>query len=426
MAQITKQEFFFGYVVVLGAWLAMFVSAGAQFSFGIFQPYLLKEFGWSRGMLSLGFTLNLVTMPVFGLLGGYLVDRIGPKWTVIIGGIIGGIGMALLSTITQAWHFILLYGIIFPMGIGLSYMIATVPTVRRWFMRKAALMVAIAMTGSGLGIVVLTPIAQYIISSSNWQMGYISFGVILALGATIGGLLLKKDPESMGTYPDGKPPTQEELEKRPDFRVRNERWSVKESSRTSTFWLIIIVQAGYLMAVFGFLGHLITWAYLDLNIPMNNAVSIFSFGFVLSAVIGRLFSGTISDWYIKQFSWTRKPILYFNLIGVALGCFMATLVSSPLTLTIVVIIIGFTYGTGLPMYPVYLGDLFGVINLPILFGVMGIFINIAAAIGPVLYGFSHDITGSYNPAFIINGLYCLLSTIALWFIQTPKKRSVPI
>ncbi|MEA3222610.1 MAG: MFS transporter [Thermodesulfobacteriota bacterium] len=426
MAQITKQKFFFGYVVVLGAWLAMFVSAGAQFSFGIFQPYLLKEFGWSRGMLSLGFTLNLVTMPVFGLLGGYLVDRIGPRWTVIIGGIIGGIGMVLLSTITQTWHFILLYGIIFPMGIGLSYMIATVPTVRRWFMRKAALMVAIAMTGSGLGIVVLTPIAQYIISSSNWQMGYISFGVILALGATIGGLLLKKDPESMGTYPDGKPPTQEELKKRPDFRVRNEKWSVKEAFKTSALRLIIIVQAGHLMAVFGFLGHLITWANLDLGISIDNAVSVFSFGFVLSAVIGRLFSGAISDWYMKRFNWSRKLILYFNVIGVAIGCFMATYVTGLSTLIVVGIIIGFTYGTGLSTYPVYLGDLFGVTNLPVLFGAIGLFASTAGAIGPVLYGFSYDIIGSYNPAFVINGLYCLLSTIALWFIQTPKKRSVPI
>ena len=113
MAQIMERKFFFGYIVVLGAWLAMFVSAGAQFSFSIFQPYLLKEFGWSRGMLSLGFTLNLLTMPIFGLLGGYLVDRIGPRWTVVIGAVFGGIGMVLLSTITQVWHFILLYGMIF-------------------------------------------------------------------------------------------------------------------------------------------------------------------------------------------------------------------------------------------------------------------------------------------------------------------------
>jgi len=72
--------------------------------------------------------------------------------------------------------------VIFPVGIGLSYQIATVSTVRRWFMRKVALMVSIAMTGSGLGIMILTPVAQSIMAASNWQTGYILFGIVLAVG----------------------------------------------------------------------------------------------------------------------------------------------------------------------------------------------------------------------------------------------------
>lgn len=116
-----RQTLFPGYMVVLGAWLTMFVTAGTQFSFSIFQPYLLKAFGWSRGMLSAGFTLNIFIFPIFGVLAGYLVDRIGPRLTVIIGVAVSGIAMVLLSTISQVWHFIILYGMIFPMGIGLSY-----------------------------------------------------------------------------------------------------------------------------------------------------------------------------------------------------------------------------------------------------------------------------------------------------------------
>lgn len=147
-------------MIVIGAWLAMFVSAGAQYSFAIFQPVLLEEFGWTRGMISLGPTLNVITMLIFGLVGGYLVYHIGPKWAVIIGAVIGGIGVALLSTITQVWHFILIYGVLVPIGIALSYWIATIATVRRWFMRRAALMVSVVMMESGLGIVFLVPAAH--------------------------------------------------------------------------------------------------------------------------------------------------------------------------------------------------------------------------------------------------------------------------
>ncbi|MCX5839599.1 MAG: MFS transporter [Deltaproteobacteria bacterium] len=417
-----RKQFFYGYVVVFGAWLAMFVSAGAQFSFCIFQPYLLKEFGWSRGSLSLGFTLNLIIAPISGLFGGYLVDRIGPRLTVIIGALIGSLGMVLLSTISQIWHFIVLYGIIFPAGYSLSYMIATVPTVRRWFMRKAALMVAIAMTGSGLGVVILTPIAQHIITASTWQIGYIAFSILLAIGGIGGGLLLRKDPESCGTCPDGKEPTDEEIRVRPDFIVRDADWPTNEAIKTSAFWLLVIVQGGYSMAVLGFLGHMVTWVHLDLGVSMNSSVTIFSFGFVLSAVLGRLFSGMVSDWYMQRFRWSRKIVLYVNVLGVTLGCFMAVYVSGILSVIVVAILLGFSYGVGLSIYPVYLGDLFGVINLPVLFGVIGLFTSFAAAIGPALYGFSYDITGSYHAAFIINGIICLCTVFALYFIRTPQKK----
>jgi len=123
MVEKGRRQFFYGYVVVIGAWLAMFVGGGTQFSFSIFLPALIEDFGWTRGMLSLGLTLNLLFMPVFGLLSGYLVDRIGPRRTVIIGAIIGGIGVALLSTVIQIWQFILIYGVLVPMGVGLSYII---------------------------------------------------------------------------------------------------------------------------------------------------------------------------------------------------------------------------------------------------------------------------------------------------------------
>ncbi|MBN1615515.1 MAG: MFS transporter, partial [Deltaproteobacteria bacterium] len=217
---------FFGYWVVTGAFLAIFVSAAAQFSFSIFMPALLKEFGWTRGNLSIGMTLAMVVMPIAGLVGGYLTDRIGPKWTVVIGGVIGAAAMFLLSTMQTLVQFILYYGILLACGIALSYLIATISTVRRWFMKKAALMVAIAMSGSGLGIVLLTPVAHGMIAKLGWRTAYIYFGIILLAGAVIGGFLLKKDPESAGQYPDGVKPSEEEMKFRADFIARAVKWSV--------------------------------------------------------------------------------------------------------------------------------------------------------------------------------------------------------
>ena len=421
MVEKGRQQFFYGYVVVIGAWLAMFVAGGAQFSFSIFLPALIEDFGWTRGMLSLGLTLNLLFMPVFGLLSGYLVDRIGPRRTVIIGAIIGGIGVALLSTVIQIWQFILIYGVLVPMGVGLSYIIPTVSTVRRWFMRKAGQMVAIAWTGSGLGIVFLVLAAHGMIESWGWRTSYIAFGIILLVGGVIGGLLLRKDPESMGTYPDGVKPSEGELEARTDFAARDEKWSVREVIRTPSWWLLVGAQLGYQVAMLGFLAHLITWGAIDLGIPLGTMVLIYSYVFVLSAVLGRLFGGFISDWYMAHFHISRKPVLYLCTLGVGLAASLCLGVDSTMEIILVSILFGFCYGNGLAVFPTYLGDLFGVRNVAVLFGVSAIFVGGFGAIGPALYGFSYDVAGSYNLAFTVTGVLCLISALCLFLLKPPRK-----
>jgi len=301
-------------------------------------------------------------------------------------------------------------------------MIAILSLPRKWFMKRAALMVAIAMTGSGFGMVILMPVAHAMIKAWGWRNAYLGFAVILLVGATIGGFLHKKDPESAGTYPDGVKPNPEEMKMRADFMARAEKWSVAEAFKTSTWWLVILAQLGYLVAVIGLIGHMITWGAKDLGIPIGTMVKIFSFVFIMSAVLGRLVSGFTADLLMSRFGLTRKPFLYLCTLGVAAGMFLCPYVKDAQALIWVSIIIGFSYGCGLALFPVYLGDLFGVVNLPVLFGVIGLFIAGFGAIGPVAFGLSYDKMGSYDMAFTLTGILCVLSAIGLYFLQPPKKQ----
>lgn len=421
MADEAKGKMFYGYWVVVGAWLAMVVSSGAQFSLSIFMPALIKDFGWTRTSIASGLTIAMIMMPIAGLVAGYLVDKIGPRWTVVIGSVIASIGMFLLSQISQVWHFIVAYGLVLATGIALSYMIATVSTVRRWFMKRAALMVAIAMTGSGFGMVILVPVAAILIMMFGWREAYMIFGVIVLVGGTLGGLLLKKDPESEGAYPDGEKPDEQMMKMRADFIARAEKWSVADAFKTSSFWYFNIAQMGYIMGVLGLLAHMITWGTVDLQIPRDTMVKIFSFVFIMSAVVGRLVSGFTADWLMSRFGMTRKPFLYLCTFGVAVGAFYCLFVKDAQTLIIASVILGFCYGSGLALFPVYLGDLFGVVNLPVLFGYAGLFIAGFGAIGPIMYGISYDKNGSYDMAFIITGVLCVISGLFLYLLKPPVK-----
>jgi len=425
MVADAKRKIFYGYWVVLGAWLAMTVGTGAQYTLSVFMPVFVKDFGWTRASLSTGLTLSMIMMPIAGLLAGYLVDKIGPRWTVVIGSVIGAFSMFILSQINQIWHFIVVYGILLSTGIGLSYIVPTVATVRRWFMRRSALMVAIAMTGSGLGVVLLVPVAAMLIVKFGWREAYVIFGVIFLIGGTIGGLLLKRDPESEGSYPDGEKPDEQMMKMRADFLARAEKWTVADVFKTSSWWYLGLAQMGYVLAVLGLLGHMITWGTLDLQIPKDIVVKIFSFVFVMSAVIGRLASGFSADWLMSRFSMTRKPLLYFCTFGVAIGVFFCPYVKDAQALFWVSIFLGFTYGCGIALFPVYLGDLFGVANMPVLLSYITLFVVSFGSIGPILYGIIYDKTHSYDMAFMISGVLCVISGICLYLLKVPQKAAAP-
>jgi len=415
---------FYGWVIVFACWFAMFFCAAAQIgSFPVFFGELLDYFDWSRGSLSLGFTLNMLLMAVFGLLAGVMTNRIGPKRTVMIGAVIGGVSMALISFTSQPWHFYITYGLLLPLGIAMAFYIPTVTTVRRWFSRKAALAMSLALTGSGLGLAAGPPLAQYFINSFGWQNAYRLFALILAVGVIACALMLKKDPESIGTYPDGVRIDDAAMERRSDLAVRTEVWSVKEALRTRTLWLFVVAQAGFMFVVLSMLGHMKVWVEKDLGYGAGYAVAMVSL-LASMAVLGRICGGIVSDRLMDRFG--RKPVLHFSILGVTVSTFCALAVDDWLTVALFAALLGFTYGSSIGVFPTYLGDLYGVVSMPVLLGLVGVEAESVGALGPWLFGVVYDRMGSYDLAFIIAGVLCILSLICLFFIKHPVKRNVMV
>jgi hypothetical protein len=64
---------FYGWVVVAGAFIVLFVAYGAQYAFGVFFAALLDEFGWSRASLAGTFALYAVAYSAFGFPAGRLL-----------------------------------------------------------------------------------------------------------------------------------------------------------------------------------------------------------------------------------------------------------------------------------------------------------------------------------------------------------------
>src|SRR3954469_1239828 len=84
--------------------LVLFVGGGARFAIGLTFKPMVDEFGWARGDLGLAVGAYLLVSALATFIAGRLADRLSPRVLMIGGMIVGGIGIGLMSFISQPWH----------------------------------------------------------------------------------------------------------------------------------------------------------------------------------------------------------------------------------------------------------------------------------------------------------------------------------
>ncbi|MFQ5521905.1 MAG: MFS transporter [Candidatus Methylomirabilia bacterium] len=393
---------FYGWVVVGGAFTALFMAYGAQYSFGVFFSVLLEEFGWSRAGLAGVFSLYAFLYGIFSLGSGRLTDRWGPRAVITIGGVLLGVGLASMSQVRELWHPYVLYGVVAALGMSTTYVPCN-STVVKWFVKQRGLAVGVASSGGGLGTFALPPFAYALVDALGWRQAYLVFGaglfVIMSLAATV----MKRDPETVGLAPDG------EARHPVPVTARGEvHWPLGRAIRTAPFWMLFGVFAATWIPVFVPLIHAVPLAR-DLGIPPLLASTVVSV-MGISAVTGRLVMGGLSDRI------GRKSALAISMTLQVLAFVGFTAVGGLAALYLVSAGFGFSYGAVSALFPAIVGDFFGREQAGSLVGFLFALAGSMAAWGPVGAGAIYDATGSYAWAFILsaasNGLALGLLALA--------------
>ncbi|HEV8457657.1 MAG TPA: MFS transporter, partial [Methylomirabilota bacterium] len=228
---------FYGWVVVGGAFLVLFTAYGAQYSFGVFFSALLEEFGWSRASLSGAFSLYAFGYGVFALVAGRLTDRWGPRVVIALGGVFLGAGLIGMSRTSELWHPYVFYGIVAAVGMSTAYVPCNA-TVAKWFTRRRGLAVGIATAGGSLGTFALPPLAHLLVSRAGWRWAYVVFGAGILLSLNLIALFMRRDPESIGLFPDGDSAADHAAR----AAIRGERtWTMGGAVRTRAFWILFAI-----------------------------------------------------------------------------------------------------------------------------------------------------------------------------------------
>ena len=107
--------------VVLAAFTLMGMGFGAAYSFAAFFAAFQSEFGAARGHIALVFSLSALLWFSFGVPGGMLADRFGPRGVCLAGVLILAAGLALSALAPSLAALYATLGIGAGVGIGLTY-----------------------------------------------------------------------------------------------------------------------------------------------------------------------------------------------------------------------------------------------------------------------------------------------------------------
>src|SRR4051794_34192446 len=199
-----RPRLFHGWLVVAAAFAITFVGFGSAYTFSAFVESLQKDFAASRGSVSLVFSLAGFLYFGLGVVSGPLADRWGSRILAVVGMILTGMGLALAGTARSLVEVYAAYGLGVGLGVGCAY-VPAIGAVQRWFVRRRGFASGLAVSGIGVGTLVMPPLATLLIEALGWRGAYLALG---AIAAVLGGgmaLLVENDPRARGLHPDGDP-----------------------------------------------------------------------------------------------------------------------------------------------------------------------------------------------------------------------------
>ncbi len=397
-----EPKIFYGYIIVAASFLIYMVMWGIYYTFGIFFEPLLAEFGWTRAATSGAFSLAFVFLAISGVVIGRLTDRFGPRIVVTVCSLIFGLGCVLMSQVNSVWQLYLFYGVLIGTGISGSF-IPPVSTVARWFVRKRGMMTGIAVSGLGIGMLVMSPVANWLISSYGWRTSYVVVGVASMLLALLGAQFLKHSPGKIGQLPYGG----NGVAGSEELPVTG--FSMREAIRTWQFWVLGGAWLSLGLDLGAVMAHIVPHAIV-MGIPAASAAVILSIIGGLNTT-GRVMLGIIGD----RIGHRRALIVGFAFMSAAL--FWVLVAEEVWMLYLFAALFGFGYGGMVVLMSPVLAELFGLQAHGIIMGLILVLANLGTGVSPVLTGFIFDITGSYNLAFLI---FAVLSVAGLVLVLLLK------
>ena len=403
--QAAQLPFYYGWTVAAAASLVLFTTYGVQYSVGILLAAIEEDLGWDRAEVSLAFSIYVITYTTVSMVTGRLTDRWGPQWVVLVGGVLLGTGLALMSLAQAPWHLYLSYSVLGGLGMSVAYVPCNT-TVVRWFVARRGMALSVTNLGSSLGIFLIPLVLGGVVAAWGWRPAYIGAGVSVFLVVFFASRFLLRDPESAGMAGPARGPE-------PGDMVEAVSLTLGQAVKTRNFWIF----AAAIVSVMSV--GLIPFTHLPALVTLDRGGSAAEGALAASligagAIPGVILTGPLSDRIGRR----AAALLVVSASAIAyLGWVLA-----PGVVPLFSFIFGFSYGGIIVLMTAMAGELFGRAHVGAVFGLVFAGIGWVGSAGVVGAGFARESLGSYDLVFQMAFLMSLLSIGLFILLEIPQRR----
>ena len=356
------------------------------------------DLGLSNTELGVAFSAFNYSYAAFQLVGGWIADRYGARWTLAICALVWAVTTLLTGAVTGLAT---LFAVRLVLGMGEG---ATLPAatraMTRWMSASArGIAQGITHSASRLGAAVTAPVVAFLITSLSWRWSFVVLASLSALWAVLWAWFYRDDPREHGSFSSSELAALPSADTRATVRSGPVPWSriVPRMMPTMivyfcmgwTGWLYVTWMPSLFRDNYG----------LDLK-----SSALFSSGTFLAAMIGDTVGGVVSDWLLHRTG--SRQIARSLLIALCMVFSLLSLLPAMIVHSLLVGAIGFTLSYFFlesaisPMWTVSMDV------APEYAGTSSALMNAAGAVAgilsPIAFGRILDLTGSWTMPFAVS------------------------
>ncbi|MBT2655585.1 MFS transporter [Bacillus sp. ISL-18] len=403
-----KGKVFYGWWIVAATFLIMtLIYAPIANLVSLFILPVTKELGFGPSQFMLYFTIMALAAMAVGPIAGRLMRKMDVRVYLTLFILIASTAFVGFSFSTKLIHFYL-FAILMGAGMAGGAMIPASVLITNWFNKKRGLCLGIALSGSGFGGVILSPLVNWLITAYGWRSAYLVLGVLIAaVLVPLAIFVIRLNPAEKGLSPLSEETTLISAQKKELTGTTQ-----GEALKSLSFWTLCLAILVGGLVVNAMLINLAPYL-ASIGTTAKTAALLLSLGsgmvIVGKLVVGRLFDklGSVTTLLIIS-AGSLVSFLFLMKANIILPAILYTVFSG----------IGSTAVTVTPAYMT--GALFGEKEFGAKYGVVAIFISLGAAITPIVSGAIYHISHSYDSLLTVLMVLSIVQ-FGLFFIAAKIK-----